>query len=296
MDTKELLNFKTVCEFNSISEAARKLFITPQGLGKSIQHLERELNTKLLIRTPRGIELTEDGIALKSKADVLIKELENLQKDFELNRSEKRGKIHLASAYGIIRYYSPQCIIAFKKKYPRIDFSYEEYPDVIIDQMVENTDADIGLAVEPVDGRKFEKIALKTFTPLLLVGREHPLAHKKQISYEDINSLNMVIESGKFKINQIFTDKCRAHHAAPNILFETSGFSLCHKLCKANDCASVTLDFITEDMTDANLMTIPFEDKDFIWSFCFIWKKDSILSETGRLFLDFILEWNEKLK
>ncbi|WP_371361898.1 HTH-type transcriptional regulator CynR [Sporomusa rhizae] len=291
-----MLGFKIASELKSISKAAKELFITPQGLGKIIQNLERELDAKLLIRTSQGIELTDAGVILKEKADFLIKELENIQKDFEIRRNREHGKIHLVSSYGIMRYYSPNCILEFKKKYPNIDFTYEEYPDIIIDQMMENMEADVGFAIEPVDEKKFEKTTLKTFKPQLLVRKEHPLAGRNLIIYKDLDSLNMIIESKKFKINHIFLDKCRKHNVAPNILFETSGFSLCHKLCKTNDYASVTIDFISEDMKDSNLTLIPFDDKELTWSFCFIRKKNTILSDAGKVFYDFIYDWNKKMK
>ena len=61
MTIKDLENFRTVCEERSITKAARLLYITPQGLSKSIKNLESEWHTQLLNRTTQGITLTETG-------------------------------------------------------------------------------------------------------------------------------------------------------------------------------------------------------------------------------------------
>lgn len=37
MDTKDLRYFRQVCELGSINQAARQLFITPQGLSRAIR-------------------------------------------------------------------------------------------------------------------------------------------------------------------------------------------------------------------------------------------------------------------
>ena len=47
MDTKDLRSFRLVYEERSINQAARHLFISPQGLSRVIQKLEEELHNKL---------------------------------------------------------------------------------------------------------------------------------------------------------------------------------------------------------------------------------------------------------
>ena len=47
MDTKRLAAFKAVFDMGSMAKAAEALFITPQGLSKSIAQLEAELGGTL---------------------------------------------------------------------------------------------------------------------------------------------------------------------------------------------------------------------------------------------------------
>ena len=55
MNTKDLKCFQTVYEEGSIHQAARKLYITPQGLSKNIRLLENELGAQLFERTKKGL-------------------------------------------------------------------------------------------------------------------------------------------------------------------------------------------------------------------------------------------------
>ena len=61
MDTKDLRCFRLVYEERSINQAARHLFITPQGLSRIISRLESELHTCLFKRTSSGMIPTKTG-------------------------------------------------------------------------------------------------------------------------------------------------------------------------------------------------------------------------------------------
>ena len=62
MNTKILKCFQTVYEEKNLGRAARRLYITPQGLSKNIRQLEEELGSSLFLRTAQGMEPTEGDI------------------------------------------------------------------------------------------------------------------------------------------------------------------------------------------------------------------------------------------
>lgn len=61
MNTDEMRYFLAVYEGDSISQAADKLHISPQGLGKSLKRFEKKLGVRLFVRTPLGIVPTDDA-------------------------------------------------------------------------------------------------------------------------------------------------------------------------------------------------------------------------------------------
>ena len=61
MEYKQLQVFLKVCETKSITKAAERLFISQQAVSRIIANLESELNARLFIRTPQGVELTDWG-------------------------------------------------------------------------------------------------------------------------------------------------------------------------------------------------------------------------------------------
>ena len=72
VDLRHFRSFVAVAEEGHIGRAARRLFITQPALSRQMQQLEREIDAPILVRTARGVELTEAGTELLVKARVAL--------------------------------------------------------------------------------------------------------------------------------------------------------------------------------------------------------------------------------
>lgn len=61
MNIEQLRNLVSLRQTGSITKSAQRLFVTPQGISKSIKTLERELDAALVEKKNGGISLTEIG-------------------------------------------------------------------------------------------------------------------------------------------------------------------------------------------------------------------------------------------
>src|SRR5690606_32769477 len=64
IELRQLRFFVTVAEESSFRRAAERLKVTEQALGHHVGRLERELETELLHRSSKGVELTAAGTVL----------------------------------------------------------------------------------------------------------------------------------------------------------------------------------------------------------------------------------------
>ena len=64
MEFKQLEAFVAVVENKSFSEAARQLNLTQPTISAHINSLEQELNSRLLIRTTKKLNITQRGLLL----------------------------------------------------------------------------------------------------------------------------------------------------------------------------------------------------------------------------------------
>lgn len=290
MNTKDLRWFQEICHCKSITKAATNLYISPQGLSKGVKTLENELGVELFIRTPNGVELTRYGEYLYEKSEVLLKELQLLATELERMKQMENGYLRLCSAYGILRILSPDFILKFEKAYPSIGIDYMEYPDCHVDDEMERGNFDVGFHVDGAELEGFHSIPMFSSPISLLVYEEHPLFKKETVRAEDLDKETMVIESRAFQIHRMFQKLCTEKGIRPNVIFNTSGFSLCHKLCRQKKALSIVVDRISQDMESMHLKKIPFEQP-LEWKVSMIYKKEFEQNSLIRVFRDYTLDY-----
>lgn len=88
MNIESLRYFKAIAESQSLSQAAKRIHLSQQGLGKALRSLEAELRVPLVNVSPQGITLTEYGEITAGYAKKACKEfdafrerLQELQRD-----------------------------------------------------------------------------------------------------------------------------------------------------------------------------------------------------------------------
>lgn len=299
MTIKDLENFRTVCEERSITKAARLLYITPQGLSKSIKNLESEWHTQLLNRTTQGITLTETGEYLYQHLPEFLDSYYNIYTNVQKIQQTQNREIDLLSAYGILRLVSPECITDFRTKHPEITLRYREYPDKQVERLFHEKEGNVAFTIgpsEPDDFTEFHAIKLESFPIKLLVNRSHPLSQKQYVEITDLKNEPLYLESSDFYIHHLIVEKCKLAGFTPNIIFETSGFSLCHKMVRKNKGISVVVDFVFDDMGDDSMTLIPFCDGNYEWTTYMLTRKEKDISPDILLFRKHVVKWMKNMK
>ncbi len=78
METKRLLQFKTIVDVGGLLKASEILGISGGGLSKSIKALEDELGAKVFVQQGRGLELTSIGRELYERIPTVLRSIEDL--------------------------------------------------------------------------------------------------------------------------------------------------------------------------------------------------------------------------
>lgn len=298
MNIKDLSTFKTVAEEKSLAKASKLLYMTSQGISKVIKNLESECDCELFVRTGSGMELSECGKRFLEYAEHVEIEYREMRNELLHIKQKERGVVDLLSAYGILRLVTPECIADFKKKYPDIEFHYRECPDKQVERWFQAREGNVAFSLAPCDEELYDVLELEKFPIKLLVNEKHPLSKRETVTIEDLNGEPLYIESDQFKIHDKIINKCREAGFEPNIMFETSGFSLCHKMVKDNKGISVTVDFISDDMKrdDDGMVLIPFSDGQYEWKICMLTRKGEVIGNGVDIFQKHVKSWMDLIR
>lgn len=296
MNLKELEYFKTICEQKSITKAAHSLYMTPQGLSKIVKNMEIELETVLLNRTGTGVTLTESGEYLYEHLPDFLHTYQHICNEIRCIEQRETHEIQLLSAYGILRLVTPECLAAFREKYPHIHLTYREYPDRQVERLFLNGEGNVAFTVGNDALKHVDAVAMEKFEIKLLVHQNHPLAHRPFATIQDLADYPLYIESSEFNLFHLIMEKCEAAGITPNIAFESSGFSLCHKMVAKNKGISVTVDFVFDDMNNNDIVMLPFADGPYEWETYMLSRKGEKPTPDVSLFRDFVIDWMHKIK
>lgn len=260
MNTKDIYNYITVTKEGSFSKAAQQLYITPQGLSKSIRNLEDELGVVLLIRTSKGISLTENGRKFLNVAEEVYENMRKLETIFDGNIDSLHGRIRVSSALGILSNLTPEYLLSFNNLFSNIEIHIKELTDILVEKDVEVGNADIGLAKEPVDHKKFCVFPIAQKRHCALVYKGHPLYDKEKLSVKDLENEKIIIENREFKIYGKFMHLCETCGFAPDTYFETTEISMAHRLAHLQKGIAISLETETENIGYDNLKMIFFQE------------------------------------
>lgn len=119
MDFKQLQSFVTVVQEESFTQAAGKLFVSQSTVSTHIHQLESELNTKLILRTTKSLQITPQGRELYEYA---LNILELKERMIQACSIESRRIIHLGASTIPSAYILPQLLADFGKSHQDIYF------------------------------------------------------------------------------------------------------------------------------------------------------------------------------
>ena len=122
MNMDQLAYLCDLSESGSITATAEKFFISHQGVSKSIRSLENELSTTLILRSSKGVTLTEDGLFVVQKAKNILQEYDAIRQNYPSSFSSKvlRGDLQIVSISRIVDTYLNSLLPLFLKRYPQV--------------------------------------------------------------------------------------------------------------------------------------------------------------------------------
>ncbi len=115
--------FYEVAKYKSISKAASKNYISQSAVSKAIKKLESELNTELIYRSVKGIELTDKGKELLFYLKKAYNNLEIARRVMLESNTLKRGKLAIGVPSQIGSFFLFDKITKFHHQYPQIEIT-----------------------------------------------------------------------------------------------------------------------------------------------------------------------------
>lgn len=113
--------FQRVAELASFTRAAESLGLPKASVSTSVQQLESLLGTRLLHRTTRKVQLTQDGIAFYARCRDLLSDVEELETFFAHTPGALHGRLRVDMPTGVAKNLVIPQLPAFLEQHPGIE-------------------------------------------------------------------------------------------------------------------------------------------------------------------------------
>lgn len=135
----ELQVFIAVIESGSISAAAEQFGQTPSAISRTLSRLEAKLETTLINRTTRRMDLTEEGKFFLERSRQILAQMEDLEERLALRQQRPAGRLRINAASPFMLHSVVPYIAEFRLLYPDIQLELNSN-DLIIDLLEQSTD------------------------------------------------------------------------------------------------------------------------------------------------------------
>lgn len=186
IDFKDLALFIQIAEAPSLTQGARRSFMSPAAASARIKALESELKTQLLYRDSRGVGLTEGGRRLLTHARLIMRQLGYLRTEFDDYGADVSGHIRIFANTTAVSEFLPQVLAGYLATYPgvTIDLQERHSPDIV--RAVLDGSTDMGITAGPVSAKDLEIMHFSTDRLVLVLPLGHSLEAEKAVRFEEV--------------------------------------------------------------------------------------------------------------
>ncbi|MDR1606529.1 MAG: LysR family transcriptional regulator [Streptococcaceae bacterium] len=280
-----------IVETGSMNEAAKHLFVSQPSLSHAIRELEEEMGIKIFIRSSRGITLTSDGAEFLSYARQIVEQTELLEARYKYNR-EKRELFAVSSQHyafvvesfaSILHEHDMrnyELILRETRTHEVIDDVREFRSEIGVLYLNEfNREVLTKLFVD----NQLEFTSLFKTTPHVFISKQHPLAHQKSVSFEEMAVFPYLSyeqgERNSFYFSEEILSTVR-HDKSIVVSDRATLFNLLIGL----DGYTISTGILNSDLNGDEIVSVPLTVDETI-EIGYITHKKGLLSDLGQRFL-----------
>lgn len=193
MEIRVLRYFLEMAREGNMTRAAERLFISQPTMSKQLKDLEKELGTKLFIRSNYSIRLTQAGMLLRERAEDILSLVDKTEAEFKSLEEADGGEIYVGAPESASMGLFAEAVRRLQQNHPgiRCDIYSGNMQDVC--EKLDKGILDFGIVMNYVDLTKYHYLPMPTEDIWgVILRRDDPLAAKKTFTVEEIRNLPLI--------------------------------------------------------------------------------------------------------
>lgn len=186
MNLHQLRVFHRLSTAGSVSAAARELRVSQPAVSKQLAELEGALGVRLFDRLPRGVRLTEAGLALAEHAARVFAAERDAEEEMRLFRVGSGRRLRVGASTTIGSYLVPTLFGTLRKLEPNAELALDIDNTANVLDLVRSGRVDIGLTEGLPAGDEFESSAFSEDELVPITAPGDPLLTAPRVTLADV--------------------------------------------------------------------------------------------------------------
>ena len=292
MDINSITYFMKAYNSKSLSQAAKELYITQQGLSKAIRSLETELGAPLFYRTKNGIEPTKFADAIVPYLQQISESHRQLIEEVDALANRYSGNIRLGIINGILTAIPLTRIVhSFRDEYPDINVEASTEYDYVCEDLLMDEKVDIAFLAEPVVNSKITHQVIFEDSLYICVNQSHRLASRDTVTLRDFDGERMLNIDPRLKMYDTIDRALRQNGITPDYVFAPTEIQDFWQTASDFDAISIfPKNWFRKLVSTDEFHFARIDDPDLKLQYCIAYNNTKIRTPNEKLFYNYVLD------
>lgn len=197
MDMRQLRYFVQIVESGSLAKASRQLFIAQPALSQQMARLEVEVGKSLLVRSSKGVAVTDNGDALYHHAKFMLRQLDQAISIARQEHATISGRVALGLAPTTVCQLGLPLMKHLRAKYPGILLNIIEGMSGHLEQMTRIGQLDLAVLFSQTAASELSVEPLLVEELFVILPEESKLVApgRHELTLHEVASLPLILPS-----------------------------------------------------------------------------------------------------
>ena len=247
MKLKQLRYFKTICEYNNITQAASVLHVSQPSLSATIKEMENEFGVVLFYRMSKGLVLTKEGAIFLEATEELLKHADEFAAQMsELGQSSHHIRLGVSPMLSTIIY--PSLLQSFQRNLPKTELHIVENGSITNKKLLAEgkLDAAVVSGNEPIPA-PYEGCQLFDIDVVYYVSPKNKLSKLAAVDIPSLDGEPLAFLSKDTFLTAFVCQKFHDVGLTPNAVCFTNQIAAISNMVKTNAASCLLFDGVLEE-------------------------------------------------
>jgi LysR family nitrogen assimilation transcriptional regulator len=266
LDLKQLRTFSEIAECGSFSKAAERLHIAQPALTRQIHLLETDLNTRLLDRHSRGVDLTEEGRDFLVRARTILRDAERTLEEFRARSGTISGPVALAIAPAMVDFFLGSVIGTYTRDYPEVKIEIVEGFTGYIEEWLIDGRVDLAILYDPRPDKRLRRETLVREKLFVIGPPQMGLRTDQPKLLSDLESENLITASRDQRLREVIEEAAEKSGTDLSVVFEANSLNV-HKTLVLEGLGISILPYgaVSKEVAAGTLSAAPLVQPEISW-------------------------------